>query len=709
MDDLGGIKIVFRFACDQAPLQVDDPSGTGYVRAVASNGSTVKVRYDPRGNARPWYKCLHATLVSGGLHPGDTITLFLGGTGEKAPGTRLQTFCETRFEFKVLVDVFSTNTYVELPSPSITITPGEPVLWIAILPTLTRVNERFRLSIKANDRWGNPSSAINTTVFLSATRPVKGLPERVTFCQGDRAKVIEHLEASEAGEVRVRLQGAGGTVLAESNALVVRDVALVHAWGDLHGQSVETIGTNSALDYFEFARDLAFLDVTGHQGNDFQINKAFWKELENLTKKFNEPGRFITIPGYEWSGNTAVGGDRNVYFKNEGRQIRRSSHVLIPDDHDETTDCHSAGALFSALAPFHDEVVIVPHAGGRYADIKASHDARMEHSVEIHSAWGTFEWLLHDAFEEGYRVGVVATSDDHKGRPGASYPGASKFGTLGGLTCFLVQNLTRDAVFDALKRRHHYATTGARIFLDARVKFKEGGKVYPRDPLVFPEAGGQQVTEAIMGDIVCTAGKDAELHVECIGTGPVERIEVFDGTRLLETFRPGASEKPLSRKVRISWEGAEYRGRNRNTTWNGKVTITGNVIEKAIPINFWNVDSPLRGEGTNTLSWETITAGNIQGMDVLLRDPIEGTIHFQSNQATFDIPTREITHDDTIFTCAGLGKRVKIYRVPEENTCTRLNFHRAIEVAGKGDTRIFVKMTQEDGHQAWSSPVYLHV
>ncbi len=53
--------------------------------------------------------------------------------------------------------------------------------------------------------------------------------------------------------------------------------------------------------------------------------------------------------------------------------------------------------------------------------------------MEIHSAWGTFEWLLTDGFPLGHRSGVVCNSDGHKGRPGASYPGAATFGAYGGL------------------------------------------------------------------------------------------------------------------------------------------------------------------------------------------------------------------------------------------------------------------------------------
>ena len=64
----------------------------------------------------------------------------------------------------------------------------------------------------------------------------------------------------------------GGTVVAETNPLRDRRQAnWCTYWGDLHGQSEETIGTGSAEEYFSFARDRAFVDACGHQGNDFQI------------------------------------------------------------------------------------------------------------------------------------------------------------------------------------------------------------------------------------------------------------------------------------------------------------------------------------------------------------------------------------------------------------------------------------------------------
>ena len=174
----------------------------------------------------------------------------------------------------------------------------------------------------------------------------------------------------------------------------------------------------------------------------------------------------MCIPGYEWSANTAVGGDRNVHYRHEGETIHRSSHAQIADATDivdEGADAHDAHALFEKLRG--KDCVVMAHVGGRYADIKFAHDP-METAVEVHSAWGTFEWIVRDAFEKDYRVGIVANSDGHKGRPGACYPGASFFGSYGGLTCFLAERLDRDAIFECMRRRRHYATTGNRALLE---------------------------------------------------------------------------------------------------------------------------------------------------------------------------------------------------------------------------------------------------
>ncbi len=286
---------------------------------------------------------------------------------------------------------------------------------------------------------------------------------------------------------------------------VVESAPLRRYWGDLHGQSGETVGTNPARSYFAYARDKAFIDIVGHQGNDFQITDEFWAELNQLTQEFEVPGKFVAIPGYEWSGNTGMGGDRNVFYRREGRPIHRSSHILT-EGQTSTRARYTAHDLFEALKD--EDAVVIAHVGGRYADIKFAHDGKLERAVEIHSTWGTFEWLLHDAFEKGYRVGVVCHSDDHKGRQGATRPGASTFGAIGGLTCYLMPELTRDAVFDALRARRHYGTTGTRLYLDVRGTFAQDVTGFSEDPLLGP-AKEHNTREAMMGDIVRPGSADA--------------------------------------------------------------------------------------------------------------------------------------------------------------------------------------------------------
>ena len=224
--------------------------------------------------------------------------------------------------------------------------------------------------------------------------------------RGQRATVIDGLSVTNPGRVSVRLKDAEGSVVAETNPLLIEDTDLIHFWGDMHGQSEETIGTGSADQYFSFARDLAFVDACGHQGNDFQITDAFWSELNRLTATYDQPGTYVALPGYEWSGNTSLGGDRNVYFPTDNRTIRRSSHALIEGGDVNGSDALTCEALFADLADAGEwDVVMYAHCGGRYADISVAHDGRFERSVEVHSSWGTFEWILHDAFRLGYRGG----------------------------------------------------------------------------------------------------------------------------------------------------------------------------------------------------------------------------------------------------------------------------------------------------------------
>jgi len=706
LDDSGSLKIAFRFASDMGALQFDDPKAAGYTTLEASNGATLEPKWEFKRNIRPWSKSLYIGVKKHFLAEGDTITIRFGDTRQGSPGVRLQTYCETQFEFKVFSDAIATYDYVALPvSPSISIVPGPPLNWKAFLPTLVATDTAFRLSIRADDKWGNPSNLVNQTLRLEASGDIAGLPASIPFNEGEFACIIENLKVKNPGDVVIKILDETGHELTRTNSMRTQDTpGHLHFWGDLHGQSSETLGTNTAEEYFTFGRDRSFLDVCGHQGNDFQITSKFWDELNDITKKLNQTGRFICFPGYEWSANTAVGGDRNIFYRKEGGPIYRSSHAQIDDMGDEHLDVHNAHELFKALSK--EDVVMYAHCGGRYADITYAHDGRLETSIEIHSAWGTFEWLLHDAFKMNYRIGIVANSDGHKGRVGASHPGASFFGAYGGFTCFLADELSRDAIFESQRRRHHYGTTGTRLFLATSVELPEGSRVFERDPEVFDAAKSTAASHAIMGDIVKVAGDHVDVNIEVIGSAPIEKIELRNGPDVMETFRP-YDTGDLGTRIRIVYEGAEYRGRGRAVLWQGSASVNGNTIERAHQLNNWNQDRALILEDKNTLIWSAVTTGNFGGVDIWLEHKTAGTLKIETSQLNAEIDIADIGLEPTLYSAGGIGKALKIYRLPDTMTTTHVHKSKNVKLNETGDTKLYVCITQEDGHQAWSSPIYL--
>lgn len=707
IDDTGGLKIVQRFASDMGRLQTSDPQGWNYVSAEASNGAVLELHYDPKGNLRPWDKTLSVRVQRGFLRAGDQIVVRIGDRRQGAPGIRIQTFAEPTFEFKFLVDAFATCNFVELPvQPHIAIEAGPPVAFKAILPTARRRGERFRLGLKGEDKWGNPSDQLAGRFRLTANLPVHGLPESILVGAGAFASLVEDLWVAQSGELTIAVHDQAGRLLCRSNPLRILDaLQLCPYWADLHGQSEETIGTNSARELMEFARDRAFLDAMSHQGNDFQISTPFWQELNRLSAQFNEDGRFIVFPGYEWSGNTGLGGDRNVLYQHEGRPLHRSHHALVEDLSDVDTDAHSAADLFGALA--NEDCVVFAHIGGRYADIAAAHDARIERSVELHSDWGTFEWLLEDAFDQGYRVGVLANSDGHKGRHGASHPGASLFGAYGGLSCLLATGLTRQALFDALRRRHHYATTGARLYLDTRVHFETPAQLFDNDP----DSGGQalcQVSQALMGDIVRSGAAAVTFSVEVSAGAPLERIELRNRKQPLLTWRPYTAQQ-LGRRIRILWEGSEYRGRGRQTVWDGSARFEGNAIESFTPINQWNLEKTVTRTTEQTLCWQALTTGGFGGVEVVLRSASEGVLHIDTALVQARIAICDIGLEDIVLaTGGGIKRQMRVFRLPDENRAQTAKISQRVEIgASAQDDALYVCVVLEDGHMAWSSPTYL--
>jgi hypothetical protein len=705
IDDTGSLKVVHRFASDMGRPQFDDPAAPNYTTVEATNGAELLVEYDMKRNIRPWDKTLYIKLVRGYLREGDQIIIRFGDRRQGSPGIRLQTFCEHTFEFRVLVDPFAVYRYVELPEqPTIAIIPGKPVLYKSVMPTQRRLGQNFQLRLKGEDLWGNPSNQCEGTFMLKPSSPVQDLPEMVTFTKGEFYVTIDGLKVTETGDVTIDLVDSAGEIVCTSNPLrVTIDADLLPYWGDLHGQSEETIGTNSARDYYNFARDYAFLDACVHQGNDFQITTEFWEYLNELSAEFSEDNKFIVFPGWEWSGNTGLGGDRNVLRMHEGKQIHRSSHALIEDLSDADTDAYSSDDLFKALQG--EDCLVFAHVGGRYADITISHDVQLERSVEVHSAWGTFEWLIDDAFKQGHRVGIVSNSDGHKGRPGASHPGSTKFGSYGGLTCMLAPSFSRKGFMEALKKRHHYGTTGSRVVLDIRAVFDTDAELFSDDPKLTGVTS-KMVNEALMGDILKSYDGEVLLKIDLHGPSPIERIDIRNGLETIEVYRP-YEEADLGSRIRVIWEGSEYRGRGRETIWDGYAEVSDNTFINLSPINRYNLNKKFEQVNSRRVEWEALTTGGFGGFDAIFEDGQAGTLKIDTALVQEEIPIKDIGRDELIFANGGINRRIRIFRMPDNNPHKTATLERRIKLTDDRDNGLYVRITHEDGHFVWSSPIYI--
>ena len=708
LDDTGAIRVVFRAMSDFLRLQTTNPAAPSYVTARTSSGVPLNVDYAAHGvTARPRWKALTLRVTGGYLREGDQIIVTFGDTSGGSPGMVIQTFAEAGWEFRVLADVCATGHFTPIPqTPFVPVVPGDAYEWRAVLPSLRRPDEQFQLGIKCEDDWGNPTPLAAAKLRFECDHPVNGLPASYDYPLGVKSVTIEGLSAATEGLIRVRVYNADtDELVAESHPLLIRAGQTSGYWGDLHGQSGESIGVTTSAQYFDFARNKSFLDVTGHQANDFQVNNAFWAYLNELTAEYLEDGRFVTFPGYEWSGNTAVGGDRNVYFRNEGRQIHRSSHALLPERDDLDTDAQDARILFEKLKD--EDVCVYAHVGGRYADIGFSHDLKLETAMEIHSAWGTFEWLLTDGFPLGHRSGVVCNSDGHKGRPGASYPGASVFGAYGGLTCFYAEELSRDGIFACMRKRHHYGTTGTRLHLDVQAKFASYGKLFDNDPHAYDNATSTEVQSVMMGDIAQTQDASVTLSIECIAQAPIERIEVRNGTEVVQVLRP-FNEADLGSRIRVLWSGAEYRGRGRDTTWRGRIRFTGDTVEKVVKVNAWNKERLLEQRGADTIVFEAVTTGNYGGFDAWLSDGSAGELEIATNLGNLTASLADVDMQGVTLEAGGLDRKISAYRLPNDNPHRELRADVEIPLKPKGDNQIWVSVYTEDGFQAWSSPIFLY-
>jgi hypothetical protein len=350
-------------------------------------------------------------------------------------------------------------------------------------------------------------------------------------------------------------------------------------WGDMHAQfkpqwqpqgDWEAIlrqafeSAQGHLDFFPIVYYPAFFYKTPEGLHVESVGmrpefEAEWALIKRLVRECNDPGRLVTFAGYEWTGDRTRWGDCNVFFNDDDPPLDLSLHI---DD------------LFANLKRL--GAIAIPHHTGYQVGERGKdwdhHDEEVSPVAEIFSCHGSSEGCntphsmmrnaqmaprvsggtVQDGLARGYRLGIIASGDN-----GSGFPGKWGWGLLGAYA----EELTRDAIWSALKARRTYGVTGDRI------------------KLWFG------IDDAFMGDAIKSSGP-VRLRAEVECTQALDRIEVVKNNRVAHTLcQNGAWEVPETGTVRakipveFGWGPAGFHGfKMGEHTWRGSLSVTGGAI-----------------------------------------------------------------------------------------------------------------------------------
>ncbi len=261
-------------------------------------------------------------------------------------------------------------------------------------------------------------------------------------------------------------------------------------WGEIHSHTELGDGSGDFEGVYRHAKEegcLEFATVSEH-AEYFTDNQ--WEWMQDVINAWNEPGRFVTLVGYEFIG---LQKDRIVYTSRPRLELVRGTY-------------HATRTLDKAWSRFHgdEQVVGGPHGTMVHKTKWEHHDPDVERFAEIYSMWGACDfregplvasWIeegrgltVNEILQRGARLGFTAGGDCHDGRVGFASEDPEGQGTTPhtfaaiilyrcGLTAANMTDLDRKDLIGALRNRRTYATTGDRILLDFSVSGLPMGSV----------------------------------------------------------------------------------------------------------------------------------------------------------------------------------------------------------------------------------------
>jgi hypothetical protein len=361
-------------------------------------------------------------------------------------------------------------------------------------------------------------------------------------------------------------------------------------WGETHDNTYTTPQQSPSmdevcrlaaqhLDFYATAYYTACADAFRPGGHAFQSSEkqdlilegwkesarlaSEWAEVQEATRSHNDPGCFVTFPGYEWQGDGSSG-DHNVYHLTEGADILRVD--TLPE-------------LYSALRG--RQALAIPHhtayRPGRRGRDWSVFDEELSPFAEIYSVHGCSEtdeeWMglrrnthmgpgmsggtWQDALDRSLHLGAICSTDGWGAMPGQhGY----------GIAACLARELTRDSLWEAFCARRVYGVTGDRIELDLTVNGAPMGSV-------TESRGARQIRVAVRGS-------DALDRIELIRNGRVLHTHCHQGT----WSPPGPGERGRFKlRIEAGWGPRANELDVPDRAWQGELSVEGGRIAKWEP------------------------------------------------------------------------------------------------------------------------------
>ena len=487
-------------------------------------------------------------------------------------------------------------------------------------------------------------------------------------------------------------------------------------WGDLHNHNEVGYATGSLARSIDVAREhLDFFAFTGHASwhdmpnmpgdrhmkwvNGFKANADHWPKTRRMLRDAVTDD-FVALLGYEWHSSRF--GDYCTVFPEDQPEL------FLPDHVDKLLDFAAAkGAL---AIPHH----VAYQQGWRGANF-SHYRSGVSPIVEVFSEHGCSEssaaplpYIRHSMggrstantiqrqLDRGLRFGFVASSDSHRG-----YPGAYGEGVVG----VWARDLSSPSLFEAFRSRRTYAATGDRIMLDATINDQPMGSELP-----------------------ATADRQIDVRVE--GQDSIASIELIRGGRVIDRYFPedhasGTVKLPGRAKCRIQYGWGPWAALDLGDTcrWDMTVRIDGGRFVQAVPCfqsapYEEDLRDRLRIVSPTEISLQSFTsrvkcyaedptkaivceleAGPDAVLSVQLRQPVEQTV----NARLADLAVDNVVTFTGVFTSESYIIQPLVG--PSEYSATvRFSDHRT---ADAGPDWYYVRATQHNGHLAWSSPFWV--